>query len=298
MCFQSIDSGRIRLATFVFLIIGWLALVGFFWDSGNRELGAAAIGAGPLALYSFYDEVVNQPVLTVSGPITYEKSVVRGYVDGPTLTEHLNTQQPVLLNEPIETVYPIINVNVEVKNKGLSTAESATTRVLTELVEPFFARWGDEANEQSISIHPGMSRTLTLMRITPRHLDFQQFLGQDEVEGHEYMVTRIFDVLEPGYSGDGVLIDGIPYYIQHPIHQNKERRKAGDNQGTFFGKQMPPNETYKIEIEFGAAEWGRRVDNVGTVSLPDAVTDGEWESSFRRYNRYDELVTHLEEHGW
>jgi len=257
-------------------------------------LGAATIGAGPLALYSFYDEVVDKPVIKVTGPVVYEKSLVRGYMDGQTHTNHYDTDAPVLLNEPIEAVYPVIHANIPVTNAGIKTAESCTTRILTSVTDPYFGRWSDEANEQSAEIHPGTSRTLTILRFCPTNVEFGQF-NQDD---HQYLVTRVFDVLEPGYTGDGIEINDISYNVQIPVHQNKEKRKLGDEAGAFFGRQIPTQESYEIDIEFGASDCGRTVKGVGAVNLERGVNEGEWETSFQMYDCYEELVEYLYQHGW
>jgi hypothetical protein len=295
MNLRRFDSKWTRFVIFGVLIAGWIAFVWYSWYTGRTELGAAAIGAGPLALYSIYDELVNQPILKVGGPITYEKSLVRTHVDGQTLTQHLETDAPVFLNKPVEAVYPVIYANVQIRNSGSKTADSCSSRVLTEVTDPYFGRWGDEANEQSVDLHPGATRTLTLMRFVPRDLELGQFNSD---LGHQYIVTRIFDALEPGYEGEGIEIDGFSYHIQHPVHQNKEERRLGGDQGTFFGRQMRPKDRYNVELELGASDWGRQIESVEPVVIDSAIQQGTWEPSFEMYNRYEGLVAQLEEHGW
>jgi len=178
----------------------------------------------------------------------------------------------------------------KVENKGLATATGCTGRIRTETTDPYFGRWGDETNEQSVDIHPGAERRLTLMRFVPSGISFYR--------KRDLIVARIFDALEDDYQSDGVNVNGINYHAQRPVHQKKETKHLGDQQEAFFGRQVPVQAEYDGLIELGATDWGRTINIPDKISPSDAVTEGRWETSFHLYNQHDELVEKLEDYGW
>lgn len=171
------------------LIVVWLSVVTWGWTNGEGNLAAALIGAGPFALYYIYEELVKCPEIRVSSNIKYRKKFIRKTTNNP------------------ETLYPIIQVYVEVENAGRLTLKNAVGNVTLGSGVRYKGRWNSGRPMESVDVNPHSESELLLMRIVPKSEDVRRIV--DSIDD----LTHIYDIraLEP---------DEIEDEAQQPKSQN------------------------------------------------------------------------------
>lgn len=287
------DSKYSRLAIFLFLIAGWLGGILWLWQTDSPEFGAAAIGAGPVLLYAIYQEYVQRPIIVPESEVEYEISTLRD--ENPNLNnlpgEVVSAVSP---GTQFEIIYPLIIAKISVKNKGLTTANDCYCHFSLGGSETYYGRWGDETNSQTMELHPGIKRNISLLRIFPDNFELSN-LNPEEGE-MKYISQNLFKILEPGRNTDGVTIDGYKYRAQRPVHIEKEERLLTFSSGAFAGYDISPEENYDLHIEFGAEDYSKEVKRRFKISVRDTIEQGIWETDIESH--YPTLVDELVNRGW
>lgn len=303
---------------FSLVVFGWIILLAGLVYTSRNQIAAAVIGTGPFALYYLYEEIVKNPRLEViDEEIKYRK------LFGTSSSDIM------------EGICPIIEVYLEIENRGRKTAEDLQVDYKIN-GRRLKARWNDGHPVENIDLNPNGSEEAVLARFVPDTEVLLSIAGEIEraiyveqmhqvsntslegsiedesdevlVESYEDMMDKTEIVLtdkfrsldEDKHSISPIDFRQMSIHFQVPYSKSHEetmmRQKDDDPKRSYWFIGRHIEPEMQTEVDVVLNARNWSSENETLqIDLKSAVEDGEW---VPRQSRFKDIKKKLDDLGW